>query len=137
MELFDNYAKKFDFNNDKVKRKYHHSYRVQVLCEIIAKDLGFEENDIRLASLCGIFHDIARFKQSTKFDTFDDSKSFDHGDVGADLFNDLFANDLDINFDVSKKIIKDNKYYQKIEKGLDSEMFDQYFKLIYRFLEVK
>lgn len=95
MKLFDDYVKKYDFTNEKIELKYHHSYRVQALSEMIAKDLKMNERDMYLASIIGLFHDIARFKQITEYNTFLDSISFDHGDVGADIFNIEMANQLD------------------------------------------
>ena len=40
----------------------------------------FSAKEIELAGLIGLLHDIARFEQFTKYQTFNDRLSFDHGD---------------------------------------------------------
>ena len=44
-----------------------------------------EIQGIELASLIGLLHDIARFEQYTKYKTFNDLESFDHGDYGVEI----------------------------------------------------
>lgn len=87
IKKFNNYVKKYDLKNKNIMRKYHHSFRVMGFCEEIAKDLNLSEEDIFIAKLCGLYHDIARFEQWTKYNTFKDEKSFDHGDLGYDILN--------------------------------------------------
>ena len=56
----------------------------------------------------------ARFKQATEFNTFNDLKSFDHGDVGYDILleNNYISNFIDN--DIDKDIIlKAVKYHNK------------------------
>ncbi len=119
MKLFDDYTKQFDFSNEKIELKYHHSYRVQKLCEMIAKNLKMNERDLYLASITGLFHDIARFRQITEYHTFLDSQSFDHGDVGADIFNNEIANQLDLSEEERIIIYKAIKYHNKLAIGND------------------
>ena len=44
--------------------------------------LGFNKHDIELATVIGLLHDIGRFEQLKEYNTFDDSKSFDHATYG-------------------------------------------------------
>ena len=233
MKLFKDYVSNYDFTNAMIARKYNHTLRVKNLCEIIAKELCLSNEKIYLAGLCGLYHDIARFDQASKFNSFDDISTFDHGDVGYEIFlkdfasklglsdeqimiiansikhhnklnvNDLTGDDLvftnilrdadkidifyqfanvpgmlsdaqgdiskmchdkflarkpvsykdirnkreqnilylafiwDINYECSYKIIKDNKYFQKIQKILNNEIYDEYFEVINKFLKEK
>ena len=88
---FDNYTKDFDMNNEKIKLKYNHSYRVMKLSEKYAKELGFNKEDIYLAKVIGLLHDIGRFKQLEIYNTFYDYESIDHADLGVKI---LFEDNL-------------------------------------------
>lgn len=81
-EVFEKYVQQFDMSNSSIKSKHEHSYRVMELSRKYAKILGFSEHDILLATLIGLFHDIGRFEQVKQYNTFDDSKSFDHATYG-------------------------------------------------------
>ena len=80
MSIFNKYVKGFDLKNKNIMRKFHHTYRVVEYANDIAVSLKLNDDDIVLAKVCALFHDIARFIQATQYNTFIDSKSFDHGD---------------------------------------------------------
>lgn len=69
----------------KVKLKIDHTYRVCGLCQQIATQSGFDENDIELAWLTGLLHDVGRFEQLKRYGTFIDAQSIDHAEFGADI----------------------------------------------------
>ena len=106
-ELFNKYVDSFDNKNDKVDYKYKHSFRVAALALEIAKSLNLSEEDIELAHVCGLLHDIGRFFQVTEFNTYHDIDSCDHGDVGYDVLKSLGVND--------SIILKSTKYHNKRE----------------------
>ena len=113
---FDKYVMGFDFNEDMIAYKYNHSYRVMHQCDEISYTLNLDEEDNYLTCLIGLLHDIGRFEQWTKYKSFDDLKTIDHGDLGEKL---LFKNNLIKNYKldeekyniVSKAIKYHNKYY--------------------------
>ena len=112
-ELFNNYYKKFDDSEYWIKYKYDHTYRVVEYTKKIAQSLNLSKEDIELSQLCGLFHDISRFKQYTEYKTFTDSKSFDHGDMGYTILKELgIDNDIIL---ISTKI--HNKY--QVDESLD------------------
>ena len=92
-------------NDIKVKLKIEHTYRVADLCEEIAKCLGLNDNDVKLAWLIGMLHDIGRFEQIKCYKTFIDAESVDHADLGVDL---LFKDGLIYNF-VDKDSLSDEE----------------------------
>lgn len=101
--------------------KIDHTFRVMDLCEEIAKSLNLTKEDITLAKLCGLLHDIGRFEQWSRYKTFADSKSIDHGDFGANLLKEKkfmrkFNNDEKID-DLIIKVVKNHNKY-KLEEGL-------------------
>lgn len=95
-DAFDSYVQGFDLNNPKIRLKYEHTYHVAENCEEIAKDVFNNEAavfaaDSRLAGetaedtawLIGMLHDIGRFEQLKRYDTFNDRLSIDHAAFGA------------------------------------------------------
>jgi len=51
----------------------------------LAKNLNLNTEDILLAETIGIFHDLGRFKQYVKYQTFSDSKSQNHAELGIEV----------------------------------------------------
>ena len=231
MNLFEEYVQGYDLEDPLIVRKYKHTLRVGVLCEIIAKEIGLSKEEIALAKLCGLYHDIARFEQAKRFRSFDDLSTIDHGDLGYKIFLNEFADKLglsekdkmivaksilyhnklkaqecdetellytnivrdadkidilyqystsvgllhdedgeispqihsdflahreldhtkvksqrdnnllflafiwDINFECSLKLIRENRYYDKLEKILNNSIYDQYFEVIRKYLK--
>ncbi len=84
MNCFDDYVSYYDMSIEQIKYKYHHSYRVMINMEIIAKKLNMNDYDVELAKCIGLLHDIGRFDQYMLFQSFDD-KNLDHGDYGEQV----------------------------------------------------
>ncbi len=124
---FNKYAKQFDFNNENIKRKYKHTFRVVEYAINIAKSENLNEHDVYLASVCALLHDIARFKQETEFGTYIDKLSFDHGDIGFEILLENNYIEKYVYKDIDKKIVlKAVKNHNKfeVESGLTKkEMF--------------
>lgn len=91
MKAFDEYTSKFDMNNRITLLKYNHSYRVSKLSNMLANKLQLDSNDIELATLIGLIHDIGRFEQIKEFNTLSDINTMDHADFGTYL---LFERNL-------------------------------------------
>lgn len=105
------YIKDYNIENPKIKLKVKHIYRVVDNSEIIAKNLGLDEEKIQLAKLIGLLHDIGRFEQIRKYNTFMDSKSVNHAEEGIkDLYKD--------NKKLLRKFIIDDKYDDIIYKAI-------------------
>ena len=96
---FDNYVKEFDNSNRDINYKYRHSYRVYKLSEQIAKKMNLNDEDVLLASIIGLLHDIGRFEQLKEFSSYSDV-NLDHGEFGAKL---LFEYGLIDKFKIGKK----------------------------------
>ena len=118
---FEKYVEKYDSKNPKIDRKIKHSYRVIDVAEDIAKSLKLAEEDITLAKLIALLHDIGRFEQIRIYNTFSDKDSIDHADFGVKV---LFEDNLIRNFikedrfdNIIYKSIKNHNKY-KIEEGL-------------------
>lgn len=121
---FKNYTNKFDLNEQHIKRKVEHTFRVEKQCESIACLLNLNDEEIELAKLIGVLHDIARFEQYTQYKTFVDSKSFDHGEYGVKILekNNYLREYIETNkYDrlIKKAVYNHNKY--KVEEGLNDK----------------
>lgn len=84
-KVFEEYISNYDASDGKIQLKIEHTFRVNHLSEQIALDLGLSREDVDLAWLIGLLHDIGRFEQIKDFGTFDDSKSVDHAKYGVKL----------------------------------------------------
>lgn len=120
IKLFNEYVKQYDFTNSKIRYKFHHSYRVMDFSTEIAKTLNLSDDDIYLASICGLYHDIGRFEQIKNYDTYEDSISADHGDLGYEELKKGLVSELTNSLENQNIILKATKNHNKysIEKNL-------------------
>lgn len=108
-EEFKKYASKYDMSESHIERKVRHTFRVEELCEKISISLKMNEEDINLAKLIGILHDIARFEQYTIYKTYNDLKSIDHGDFAVEILK---------KDNYIRKYIETNEYDEIILKAI-------------------
>jgi len=85
IKRFQLYVENYDATDPKTALKIHHTYRVAGLCEQIARSEGMSEEECALAWLTGMLHDIGRFEQLRRYNTFIDASSVDHAKLGADI----------------------------------------------------
>ena len=124
---FEKYVSNYDLNNPNIKRKVEHSLRVMDYSKSIAENLNLNEEQTKLATLIGLLHDIARFEQWKRFETYNDKKSIDHGDLAIEILEEnnfirKFIEDDKYDPIIKVAIKNHNKY--KIE-GLEGEEFLQ------------
>ena len=108
--LIGDYVKQFDREDGSILLKITHTYHVVDLSEYIAKEQGLDEENVALAKIIALLHDIGRFKQVTLLRNFSD-KGFDHADYGVKI---LFEENL------IRKFIQTNKYDEIIKKAIYS-----------------
>ncbi len=129
---FNNYINNFDLTNKDIILKKEHSLRVMALSEKYAKELNFNEHDIKLANIIGLLHDIGRFVQIRDHNTFEDKISIDHAAAGTDyLFKDNHIKDYYTN-EEDYELIKfaiDNHNKMFIEET-NNERYLKFAKLI-------
>ena len=119
---FLNYTEKYDLKDENIKRKQQHSLRVMEISSIIAKKLNLTHEQVEVATLIGLLHDISRFEQYKQYKTYVDLKSFDHGDYGVVILKKDIRKYIETDkFDqiIFKAIKNHNKF--KIEEGLTDE----------------
>ena len=119
-EVFDEYVSNYNASDPKIKLKIDHTYRVADLCDVIAGNVGYDKD---LAWLFGMFHDIGRFEQVKRYNTFVDALSVDHAYLSGEiLFEEGLYNRFDVCLDdeqlsILKKAIKNHSAY-RLEEGL-------------------
>lgn len=116
--IFAEYVSHYNAQDEKVKLKIDHTYRVAELCDMIARSVKMTEEDVDFAWLCGMLHDIGRFEQIKNYGTFIDAESVDHALYGAEILFDegkiyrYLDNPLDEFCDVLRKIISCHSAYR-------------------------
>ena len=124
-QAFQEYTGRYDIHDEKIRLKVEHTYRVADISEQIAEKLGLSEEDIALAWLIGMLHDIGRFEQLRRFHTFVDSQSIDHAHFGVELlFQDgLLARFVD-NSGENEELIKKAIYWHSAFR-IDPQLNDR------------
>ena len=130
---FKKYFETFDTENQKIVFKYNHTMRVVEYAKEIAISEKLEGRDYYLAVICGLLHDIARFKQAADYGTFIDALSLDHGDMGYEILKNNNYIDKYVENEEDKQIVlkavkNHNKY--NIEEGLTEK--ELYFAKLVR-----
>lgn len=87
-KTFQEYTDRYDSANPKIKLKIDHTYRVANLCEQIAQSLELSAAEVDLAWLSGMLHDVGRFEQLRRYNTFSDAQSIDHARFAVELLYD-------------------------------------------------
>lgn len=76
-----NHVKEQKIENEKVNKKLEHILRVANISKKIATELKLTPEQIELAELIGLLHDIGRFEQYKMTDT----TKFNHGQAGVEI----------------------------------------------------
>ena len=119
---FLKYTENYDLTNENIIRKQGHSIRVMNISKQIAVELNLSDDQIQIAALIGLLHDIARFEQYTQYQTYNDNRSFDHGDYGVEILNkDMRKYIKTDKYDKLIKIAIKNHNKFEIEEGLNEE----------------
>ena len=122
---FNKYTSSFDMKDKNINLKYGHSYAVSELMGELAFRLDLSKEEIELAKIIGLLHDIGRFEQLKNTNSFDDS-IFEHAEYGADyLFKDGHIRDfLDIDkYDsIIEKAIRNHNKIKIVDKLSNKEL---------------
>lgn len=109
LKTFEKYVEKYNPEDEKIKLKKEHIQRVAKVAEEIAKSENLMDEDIDLAWLIGLLHDIGRFEQIRRYHTFNDGKSINHAEMGVKI---LFDEGL------IKEFVEDRRYDELIRKAI-------------------
>lgn len=82
---FKAYTDAYDATNPRIALKIEHTYHVAEACDAVAREQNWSTEDIDLAWLCGLLHDMGRFEQLRRWDTFKDAESMSHAALGVEV----------------------------------------------------
>lgn len=108
-KAFKEYVKNYNPEDAKIKIKIAHIERVAQIAKQLAENLNLDKEDIELAELIGLLHDIGRFEQIKLYNTFLDKDSVNHAEYGVKV---LFEDGL------IRKFIEDDKYDKIIKLAI-------------------
>lgn len=141
-----NHIKELKIDNSKIQKKLEHCIRVSAISKEIATQLKLEEEQIQLAELIGLLHDIGRFEQY-KIENKNEREKFDHGEASArvlkkDNYIRKYIEENTFDNIIYTAVYEHNKY--KLTKGLseEKELFCKIIKdadkidLIYEAIEI-
>jgi len=82
---FEQFLQGYNKNDEKIRLKVIHTYGVVEAADAIAKELNLNDEDSYLAKMIALLHDIGRFEQAKRFNSFVDKETIDHAEFGADI----------------------------------------------------
>ncbi len=110
-KILKEYIDKYDMSNPRIALKASHIFRVADAAKEIAKELNLTEEQIWLAELIGLLHDIGRFEQLRIYDTFNDKESVNHAKLGIEILQ---------KDNLISKFCPNEKYHDIIIKAIDN-----------------
>ena len=115
---------KDEFQKLHIHRKIEHSKRVYKLAVEIAQKLELTDQQIHLVEIASLFHDIGRFEQFYRCNTYKDSSLCDHALLGVEilekekLLDDLSENEKQLILEIIK--LHD---YDQLPSNLSKELY--------------
>ena len=79
---FENYLDEYDREDEQICLKIVHTYGVIRCSEEIGRRMGLQAEDMELAKLIALLHDIGRFEQLKRFNSFE-ADTMDHATYGV------------------------------------------------------
>lgn len=131
---YDEYVATFEINGvlDAMSQlKVEHSKRVAENARLIAGYNGFSKSMVVLAEVCGLLHDIGRYRQLKKYGTFKDIESINHGECGYEVLLELGW--LDVLPEKSKySVLISTRYHnaKSLPEDIEDETFLTFLKLV-------
>lgn len=125
------YFQEREWESPRIQIKVKHMYRVAENSKKIAKALSLTEEEIKLAELIGLLHDIGRFEQY-QIKTREEREKFDHGKAGVRILkkdNNIrkYINESQYDDIIYTAIEEHNQY--TLTKGLSKDK-EQFAKII-------
>lgn len=135
---FEEYLDGYDREDDKIKLKIVHTYQVVECSEEIARRMGLPEEDIDLAKMIGLLHDLGRFEQLKRFNSFEPGM-MNHAKYGAgilfkqgmirefleeDIWDDIICTAIDKHSDFQIEGVEDARTLMHVRIIRDADKLD-------------
>jgi hypothetical protein len=115
-DWFEDYTSGFYSNEPMVQQnmilKVEHTRRVCEAILTIGGSLDLSSEDLSIAEICALLHDIGRFEQYKRYRTFSDHKSKDHAALGVEVIQNLHVLD-GIEPETAEMIVGTVKYHNR------------------------
>ncbi len=149
---FQKYLENYDANDGSIALKIRHTYEVVRKSEYIAQGLKLDDENIKLAKIIALLHDIGRFEQVKETEDFKNifpskynTQTINYEAVSPKVFNDFIKHKcikledrktiidywvcviafiFDLNFDISLKYVKENNYIDILINRIDYKNAD-------------
>ena len=124
-KVFDEYLNNYDKENFLIVKKIEHTYNVMNISKEIANSLNLSKEEVSLATLIGLLHDIGRFEQAKIAGTYVDTKQIDHAQIGVKLLfeenkiREFLPEDFEYDEIIKKAVYEHNKF--KISEELNEK----------------
>lgn len=131
-KVFESYVSTFDQNDKDIKLKKEHSYKVMDIAQSLAKRKKLSKEEIEIATLIGLIHDIGRFYQIEQTHSYNDKK-LDHSVYGVKyLFEENhirdFINHSDYDEIIKKAVLYHNDYSLPNNLSEKEELFCKFIR---------
>ena len=106
-KAFLDYAQGYDSENNYIKLKIAHTFRVAEIIDLITNQMAISSDEKDLAWLIGMLHDVERFEQIREYNTLSDIKIINQSNYVNDILKRIvFYNpeNLQAVDDISEKI---------------------------------
>ncbi|MGN0787971.1 MAG: HD domain-containing protein [Candidatus Onthoplasma sp.] len=112
-KFFWDFVNQYDTSNSNILRKIIHCYSVAEKCYSIACTFKLNKEQRNFCYLIGLLHDVGRFEQWKLYQTYNDKKSIDHGDLGAEILKKYDAEIFNITNRQREVMIESIKWHTK------------------------
>ena len=82
---FKDYVSSYNEQVGAIKLKIVHTYGVMKITKELCDKMNINEEDTNLALLIALLHDIGRFEQYKRYESFVDYETVDHADFACQL----------------------------------------------------
>jgi len=98
---------------ENIKLKDAHTLRVCDEILTIGRELGLSDDELRLAEIIALLHDVGRFEQFARYGTFNDTKSENHAELGIKIIDrEAVLDQLEDN--IKELIVKSIRYHNMV-----------------------
>ena len=115
---FLDYVGQFNQEDERIRLKIEHTFQVVTVMDWLSEKLDLSARQKQIAHAIALFHDIGRFEQIRTYNTFVDSKSVDHANLGCQIL--LENKILEFEEELILCAIRNHNKLE-IESGLDEE----------------
>lgn len=127
--LVQSYASDDEFIQKNISLKEYHTLRVCKEILYIGRKLHFNQSELLLAESMALFHDVGRFEQFKRFQSFDDRTTVNHAQLSVDMIirdNILSSLSPEDQKEIIKAVLHHNQHH--LPSGSDHEWI--YAKLL-------